>query len=162
MPDSSSGDSGIILCKTPYGNSGREKDMKNHRPDLITLSLLFLMAIAQPSIAQLLESFSAVADNHSVRLEWSTVSESGVTGFRIMRSIDGRNFYRICDVEPAGAGNAYQYIDNDLFKDNTRTFYYRLEICLTGGRKIYSQIAEATLSFSGVQRTWGSLKAMFR
>jgi len=139
-----------------------EKTMKNHRPDIITLSLLLLMALAQPSIAQMLESFNATADNHSVRLEWKTLSESGVTGFCVMRSIDGKNFYKICDIEPAGSGQTYQYIDSDLFKDNTRTFYYRLEICLNGGRKIYSRTEEVTLSFSGVQRTWGSLKAMFR
>ncbi len=128
----------------------------------IHLFLLVILLQASPAIAQALESFTATVDGHSVKLEWTTNSERGITGFQLQRSFDGRNFYTICKMEPAGIGHTYRYIDNDLFKDDTRTFYYRLEIRRTGGHKEYSQTREVTLSFSGVHRTWGSIKAMFR
>ena len=143
-------------------NPGKEKAMTYYKPNTVTICLLFLLMIAQPLVAQTLESFSATAENNAVRLEWRTINESGVTGFCVLRSIDGRHFYKICNIDPVRAGHTYHYVDNDLFKENNRTFYYRLEICMSGGRKVYSQTKEVTLSFSGVQRTWGSIKAMFR
>ena len=136
--------------------------MINYRPNIITICLLFMLVIAQPLVAQTLENFTATAENSNVRLEWKTINEFGVTGFSVLRSIDGKRFYKICDMEPVGAGHTYQYIDRDLFKDDHRTFYYRLEINMNSGRKVYSRTEEVTLSFSSVERTWGSIKAMFR
>ena len=128
----------------------------------ILLFILVLLLQASPVVAQVLESFTASVEGHSVELEWTTSSERNVVEFCLQRSFDGRNFYPICEMEPTGAGHTYNYIDNDLFKGNTRTFYYRLEIRHAGGHKEYSQTREVTLSFSGVYRTWGSIKAMFR
>jgi len=136
--------------------------MTHYKQDILTICLLFLLLIAQPLVAQTLESFTAKAESNSVRLEWKTINEFGVSGFSVLRSIDGKRFYKICDVDPVSAGHTYQYVDNDLFKDNNRTFYYRIEINMSGGRKVYSRTEEVTMSFSGVERTWGSIKAMFR
>ncbi len=41
-------------------------------------------------------------------------------------------------------------------------FYYRLKIVDNDGTVRYSPVSEVLLSFSPVQHTWGSIKAMFR
>ncbi|MDP8239597.1 MAG: hypothetical protein P9X24_10955 [Candidatus Hatepunaea meridiana] len=131
---------------------------------LINISLLITVLLAPTSFvnAQTIKDFDVVADGRNVLLEWTSNGENQVNEYRVQRSFDGRNFYTISDLEPVGSGHTYQYIDNDLYKNKLRTFYYRIEVCQNGGRSQFSWIEEITLSFSGILRTWGSIKAMFR
>ena len=128
------------------------------------LILMLAVTLATFSVvnAQVLEDFTAVVEGHSVALEWTNNSESNVTKYSVQRSFDGRNFYTISNLQPEGNGHTYHYIDDNLYKNNIRTFYYRIEVCQNGGRSLFSRTREVTLSLSGILRTWGSIKAMFR
>ena len=125
------------------------------------LLTVLLVSFSQVS-ADAIRDFSAVAEGNTVTLQWTSNSESNIVEYRLQRSFDGRNFYDLSTIEPEGSGHTYRYTDNDLFKNEVRTFYYRIEIRLNNGQSQYSRTERVTLSFSSIHRTWGSIKAMFR
>ena len=106
--------------------------------------------------------FSAAATGQQVLVEWNTNPGAAAALFRVQRSLDGQRFYSIAAVAPRAGVTHYSYLDTDLFKGELHTYYYRLEVVVPGGASEFSEVAEVTLNFSGVQRTWGSIKAMFR
>jgi hypothetical protein len=112
--------------------------------------------------AEVIQSFTAVSHGQEVYLQWATMEEAGLSSFRIQRSFDGRYFHNLHSVIPIGSNSSYSYIDNDLFKSNLQTFYYRIEITTSNQRVSYSVTERVELAFSGIRKTWGSIKAMFR
>ncbi|MCF7809515.1 hypothetical protein K9N50_00865 [bacterium] len=129
-----------------------------------TLLVLLLLTLTFSTVdARIIEEFTATSQDRAAELEWTTGSERGVSEYRLQRSFDGRTFYTIHEVTPgSGVNHTYQYVDDDLFKNQVRTFYYRVEVSLNSGNFEYSQTENVTFSFSGIIRTWGSIKAMFR
>jgi hypothetical protein len=132
--------------------------MKNITLILITIALSFVGNLN----AEVLEDFTAVSRDNGAVLEWKSTIEQGAVEYRIQRSFDGQTFHTVNRVMPKGNSSSYRYVDEDLFKERINTYYYRIEVALAGGQIEMSQIAEVTISFSSVHRTWGSLKAMFR
>jgi hypothetical protein len=129
-----------------------------------TLLITLLLALTFSTVdARIIEEFTAESLDRSADLEWTTGSENGVSEYRLQRSFDGRTFYTIHEVTPgSGVNHTYQYVDDDLFKTQVRTFYYRVEVSMNTGNSEYSSTENVTFSFSGIIRTWGSIKAMFR
>ncbi len=127
---------------------------------LITIALS--LPLAGSLNAQVLVEFTANSRDNSAVLEWTSADEQGIVEYRIQRSFDGQTFHTVDRVMPKGNSSSYRYVDEDLFKERINTYYYRIEVSLVGGHSEMSQTAEVTISFSGVHRTWGSLKAMFR
>ena len=129
-----------------------------------TLLILLLVTLTFSTVdARIIEEFTANSLDRAAELEWTTGSENGVSEYRLQRSFDGRTFYTIHEVRPGSSINhTYQYVDDDLFKSQVRTFYYRVEVSLNAGNCEYSRTENVTFSFSGIVRTWGSIKAMFR
>lgn len=125
----------------------------------LVIAMLLLPSFSR---AEVIENFTAVSHGQEVYLQWATSRESGLTAFRIQRSFDGRYFHNLHTVTPTGDNSSYSYIDDDLFKSNLQTFYYRLEILTTSQRATYSVTERVELAFSGIRKTWGSIKAMFR
>lgn len=125
-------------------------------------ALLFLILLAPQTMAQTVSDFTAVIDGSSIILSWKSGSEVNLSDYCIQRSFDGRNYYDISVIKPEGNNHNYRYTDQDLYKEAFRTYYYRIELRMKRGPVQYSQTREVTLSFSGIQRTWGSIKAMFR
>ncbi len=125
---------------------------------LIALTLAFPLAAS----ADLIESFTAVSHGQEVYLQWATTQENGVSSFRVQRSFDGRYFHTLRSLAPTGNNSSYSYIDSDLFKSSLQTFYYRIEIEAANRRVSYSLVERVELAFSGIRKTWGSIKAMFR
>lgn len=106
-------------------------------------------------------SFNLEAPHNQVIIEWTMVDESGCTSFVIERSTDGVNYFDIATFAPHGAGEEYRYIDSDVFKQSTRTFYYRIRAEM-GQASEYSDTKQIAITINTVQQTWGSLKALFR
>ncbi len=77
-----------------------------------------------------LSSFSATFVNNTVRLEWTTQSETENLGFHIFRSeSENGNYNRITQSMIPGAGTSqsvhrYQYIDESI--QTGKTYYYKL------------------------------------
>jgi hypothetical protein len=92
-------------------------------------------------------SFTAVAGDESVRLNWSTGAESNLESFRISRSEtrDG-NYVGVAMNIPATnntTGDTYSWTDETVA--NGRTYYYKLHVVeQDGGISVYDQVAEAT------------------
>ena len=127
--------------------------------------LALVIAIAVPLMlwagADILE-FTAETQGDAVLLVWRTGVEVNLSSFQVQRSTNGTAFYTIGDVEPTGSYSEYQYLDNNLLKQSIKIYYYRLKLVDNNGSVTYSEIREVTMIFSGIQQTWGSIKAMFR
>jgi hypothetical protein len=73
-----------------------------------------------------LASFTAVADDNSVVVTWSTATETNNSGFNVERSSNGQSFEKVTFVEGKGTSTEKQYY---RFVDNTPIGgknYYRL------------------------------------
>jgi hypothetical protein len=123
-----------------------------------------IIAIVVPLLlwagADILE-FTAEAQGDAISLNWRTGVEVNLHKFQVQRSINGTTYFTIGEVEPTGSYSEYHYLDN-LLSDSFRLYYYRLKIVDNSGAVSYSEVREVTISFSGIQQTWGSIKAMFR
>ena len=107
--------------------------------------------------------YSATPSNNSVLIEWMTKSESGVSSFVVLRSSDDQNFMEIGSVNAEKAGNNYSFTDdNVLFKD-TQTFFYKLRAVRPDNTSIEeTQSLIVHPNISGIYRTWGAIKELFK
>ena len=128
------------------------------------LSILLTLCLATAIFAdyQVIREFTAEAEDQQAIITWETGAETGVSQFLIERSFDGDRFYEVADVDPMGNNHDYKFVDRDLFKGHTNTYYYRINVKMTNGSSQFSVIGRILMNSSGIERTWGSIKAMFR
>ncbi len=140
---------------------GAEKyTMKKYFP--ITLVILACSASLAIGGAEILSFYAFPALNHC-QLEWQSGIETDMNQYTIERSSDGEVFGPVGQVSAQGSFSQYNFTDRSpLLADIERTFYYRLKIVDRNGNFSYSEVREVSLTFSAVQHTWGSIKAMFR
>jgi hypothetical protein len=131
---------------------------------LIILSLCFLLGMSVPGSAQsLINNFTAQAQGESyVLLKWNSGSETNLTNFQVERSLDGITYSTLAIIAPQGSSFAYSYEDHSLYQASNHTYYYRIKAQMNEGNPIYSPAQFVVLFFSGIQQTWGSIKALFR
>ncbi|TGE22046.1 hypothetical protein E5K00_17495 [Hymenobacter aquaticus] len=109
--------------------------------------------------------FQASFDGSNVRVEWEAANESGVQGYDIWRKANNEpSFTHMTAVSPNGQ-RRYLYLDSNVFRGTSGTnaagpFTYRLTVHTTAGDQNYSTVLSTTPS--AVQRSWGSIKSMFR
>lgn len=106
--------------------------------------------------------FTAEVQSNTVVLSWRTGVEMNLSIFQVQRSTNGTSFYTIGGVDPTGSYSQYQYVDDNLLKQSVRTYYYRLKMIDNDGTSSYSNVQQVIIIASGIQQTWGSIKAMFR
>ncbi len=109
-----------------------------------------------------LEYFHGRSEGEDIRLEWKTGEESNLKNFSIERKIPQSSFAEVTTVQPKGNNSYYTYLDKSAYKTNNMVFIYRLKIVDNGGQVSYSAEITVSHNVSGVKRTWGSIKAMFR
>ncbi|TKJ39776.1 hypothetical protein CEE37_10895 [candidate division LCP-89 bacterium B3_LCP] len=124
-----------------------------------TISLLVATAALSSGI---ITSFDAAVEGELVILEWTSGLEDGLDHYQVERSLDGLAFFSIADVAALGNNTTYFYEDHDIYKGSTRTYYYRIKAAMLDGTANYSSVQSVTLTISGIQQTWGSIKALFR
>jgi hypothetical protein len=106
--------------------------------------------------------FQAVFDGSAVRVTWDVTNESGVLGYDLYRKTTNEpSFERLTTIPPTNQGR-YQYQDTDVFRGEQAggPFTYRLTVRTTTGDQSYTSTLSQTPS--AVQRSWGSIKSMFR
>ncbi|GBD86928.1 bacterial leucyl aminopeptidase precursor [bacterium BMS3Abin03] len=94
-----------------------------------------------------LVSFSAIAMQDGVKLEWKTATELNNQGFEIERSVNGNVFATVGFVEGNGTSseiNYYSYTDHP-FIDGVTKIYYRLKQVDFDGSFKYSNKVEVEL-----------------
>jgi hypothetical protein len=130
----------------------------------ITASLIFVVLLASAARAGVeLLSVSVNALGDHARLEWRTGQEINFQTFVVERSPNGEAYQPVGQVQARGSFSEYYFTDQSpLDVENERTFFYRLKLLNRDGTFIYSDALEVSLSFSPVQQTWGTIKAMFR
>ena len=108
-------------------------------------------------------SLQASSDGVNVTLHWLTEDETNVARFEIeRRSGTTGEFTMIGSVDSKGA-SLYEFVDNSALEKIVTLYQYRIKIVRSHGETpVYSQILTVSHTVSGVRRTWGSIKAMFR
>ncbi len=133
----------------------------------IKLILAFLVvtatALAAPA-SNIFKTIRAEARGEEISIEWRTAEESGIYNFEIERkSEDVPTFRRIGWVAAKGGSNAYTYVDKGAFfkMDGGKTYTYRLRT-VGSGTEQYSPSVTVTHEVSGVRRSLGMIKELFR
>lgn len=129
-------------------------------------SVVILLVVWVLTFGGVIRIGTLTADNNGTYnvVQWETDDESQVAHFYVQRSMsETSGFQDISNaIKPEGNGSKYQFTDYSAFKTSGSTYYYRIRIEQKDGSNIYSETKMVSLNVSGVRRTWGSLKAMFR
>lgn len=104
--------------------------------------------------------FQASYDNTTAHLVWEVTSEAGVQTYELYRKANNEpTFTKLTSIPPFGQAQ-YQYLDSDVYQEIGGPFTYRLTVRTAATDHSYvSTIGQAP---SAVQRSWGSIKSMFR
>jgi hypothetical protein len=125
--------------------------------------ILLVLSIIGTSLAgAFMEYFHARSEGESVKLEWKTGEESNVKNFVIERKTQQSSYVDISTINSKGSNSFYSYVDESIYKSSSYIFTYRLRIVDNDQKISYSSEVSVSPSISGVKRTWGSIKAMFR
>ena len=130
---------------------------------LSAIFVLLLGALAAFAASGPVSLFNGTFEGIDARLNWEVSSESGLRNFELWRhSATDPNYQKLVTVQPNGSGR-YTFLDQNLYKNNDAslgTFTYKLVASTTSGDYNYSFTLSQTPS--AVQRSWGSIKSMFR
>jgi hypothetical protein len=132
---------------------------------LTTILILFaLVAVLFAADGALVFDFSVDNVGDDVKISWRTTDEINVSSFVIQRSpVKYDNYSDITSFSPKGNNSSYSYTDDTAYKTSDVIFKYKLQInTASGAEPTYSQVKTVVQNISGVKRTWGSIKAMFR
>ena len=121
---------------------------------------IFLLLITTVFAGAYIEYFHVRNVGNDAVIEWKTSQETNLKEFVIQRSTPQTQWVDIATVAPQPNNPIYSYTDKSVYKTNNYFFIYRLKIVDYDLQLSYS--STASLSISGVKRTWGSIKAMFR
>ena len=109
-----------------------------------------------------LYDFKGRPENGDVRLEWKTLEEVNLQNFIIERKSYQTSYIEVATIPPKGDNSFYSYLDESAYKTEGLIFTYRIKIVDNNGSNSYSSEYVVPLNISGVKRTWGSIKEMFR
>ncbi len=142
--------------------------MPNPKVHLVRSILLFicLILLLQGVVfADIIKSNSlrASSDGANVILQWVTADETNVARFDVERRTGTEgSFVAIASIDPKGP-SSYEFVDYSVFRKSATVYQYRVKVVfLDGSAPIYSGPVSVSHTVSGVRRTWGSIKAMFR
>lgn len=134
--------------------------MKPIKKPTFLISALFVLLVTAFQLQ--LTSFQAVYQGADIRLEWKVSNESEVTNYEIFRKKDtDASYARLAEVSQSSLGT-YTWVDDNLYKDGEgiENISYRLAANTSNGpRYFYTNIQHSP---TAVQRSWGSIKSMFR
>jgi hypothetical protein len=129
------------------------------------LSIKILLILTFVSVAfagAYLDYFQVKSEGDNVKLEWKTGDETNVNHFSIQRKTPQTSYVEIATILAKGNNSFYSFIDQSIYKTNDVIFIYQLKIVDNDMQTSYSVERSASPNISGVKRTWGSIKAMFR
>lgn len=125
--------------------------------------VLLLVAMAIGGVQLIVNNFIATSTGNEIKLNWKVDSELELQSFELSRKSPSDNAYlKIAIIAPNGTGE-YQYIDalgmKQLNTGSTNGYSYKLVArSANNALTYYSSTGGAT----AVQRSWGSIKSMFK
>lgn len=139
-----------------------------------SIILMFIAAITLIAGGNIIKSFTATSNGDEINVEWTVSDDSNIHSFTIERasgSSESPHFINIGEVNADGRSNSYNFKDTEAYKthgsdENSalgNTIYsYRLRINHKDNNHTYSNTIYVTHEVSGIKRTWGMIKEMFR
>ncbi len=129
--------------------------------------LLFLAFTATIFAAVEITGFNVNQDNDNAELTWTTNSqETAQQEFIIQRKSANTNFAYLATVPTnVNSPGHYQYVDNSIYKTTDQFYTYQVILVDKNNPNYYLASEQANViigNISGIKRTWGSIKAMFR
>ena len=122
---------------------------------LITCTLLFAGSVFVES--------SATPQDNKVSITWRTEAEKDGDQFQVLRSYDDNTFVEIGAINKKGDGSDYEYIDDSVIFKGSQTFFYKIRAVKSNGTMLdETESLIVNPNLSGIYRTWGAIKAMFR
>lgn len=109
-----------------------------------------------------LDFINAKNEGENVRIEWKTSDEKNVKEFVVERKTYQGEFNALETIKPQGPNSYYSYLDQNAYKVTDVIFIYRIKIIDNDNAVSYTKEVSVSHNISGVKRTWGSIKAMFR
>lgn len=129
---------------------------------LLKIGILSLLVAGLFGGATIID-FSGYSEASRIVVQWTSITEQGLQGYEIQRSMDGQNFNRLGFLDARGANTGYTYVDDSVFaKLSGRVYYYRLKIVNLDGTQEISNTVTIESQISSAKHTWGSIKAIFR
>ena len=122
--------------------------------------------------AATLTVFTAAYSGTLVRVDWEVNTETDVTGFELARKGATESSYTVVNTTAATGMRHYQYLDANVYRTTGGTtpapapsagngpYTYRLTVRGPGPDQSYLTVLAGTPS--AVQRSWGTIKSMFR
>ena len=129
------------------------------------ISFIFIILLAQSLFAYQIVEFSAFPANNMIEISWKVQDGSQISKFVLERSVDDASWSNVYEIEYTGDHSDYIFQDYSVTKKGamlTTNYFYRLKIHLKDGTVETSGSIMARPKYSGIYRTWGSLKALFR
>lgn len=132
-----------------------------NRTRIVVLTLAFCCTALLAWAASVVQVFTANYQGTDVKLEWRLTDEQGVESFELARKRpEEAVFTRITSMTANGTSN-YTFVDDQLYKTGqTNTVSYRLTMKSAAGITTY--YTSISHNPTAVQRTWGSIKSMFK
>jgi len=127
-----------------------------------TLLLTALTLVAAAQTLSLLYFRSAFTGTE-VQLQWEVSSEQGLQRFDLYRKLDSEPSYSKITTITANGSRTYGFEDDNVFRTQQFAFQnisYKLGMVSVNGETPY--YTSVMLNPSAVQRSWGSIKSMFR
>lgn len=143
------------IHKTAYFDHMKKKSI------IISLFSLLIFSLVFAGV-EITTSLTAKPVDSNIVLHWGTSSETNLRNYVIERSTFKGSWAEIGTVQPKADMN-YQYTDETAYKASSSTLYiYRVKIVDNDGKISYSNTASVHNNVSGIKKTWGSIKALFR
>ncbi|MCL5029577.1 MAG: hypothetical protein M1480_11255 [Bacteroidetes bacterium] len=124
--------------------------------------LIILACFATAFAGANIDIFQATVSGDNTTLDWHTTDESNVQYFIIQRKTPQTDFVDVAKISPDGS-HYYKYIDQSIYKTNDVMLIYQIGVLYYNNpTPEYLKQTSVSMSISGIRKTWGSIKAMFR
>jgi len=132
--------------------------------------LLALCVMTAHAVQVTLQYFQAKSNGNSIVLEWKSNAESDIMAYEVERAGSDNVFRYVGTVSAKGSNQPYSFTDDEAFgkRDGnnetiTRNYFtYRLKVVAVDKNVSYSNSVGVVHNVSGIKRTWGMIKEMFR
>ncbi|MFN5310466.1 MAG: hypothetical protein ACK5C0_13515 [Candidatus Kapaibacterium sp.] len=134
--------------------------------------LLLILSVVCATVAVAAEAsldyFTAKSDGRSITVQWRSAVENNIRSYEVERSNDGKTFRYLKAINATGSNSEYRFSDEEVFMKGdsesslSSSYSYRLRIIGKDNSVTYSNQTNVSHAVSGVRRTWGMIKEMFR
>lgn len=136
----------------------------------ITILTALITAVSLFAADGFISYFNASSDGSKIKVEWRTGDESQIQKFELERAAKNQSFSKISTLDAKGYSTVYTYSDDEAYKSSSKDaslqsvslYNYRIKIIKKDNSTEYSNSISVSHSVSGIKRTWGMIKEMFK